>query len=300
MQLSADRRPRPGQGAAGDAASSTASTSRSTRPYGPRCLMARRLVERGVRFVQIFMAGQPWDTHNNNAAEHPQLLRADRPAGRRPADRPEAARPARRDAGLLGRRVRPHARRAEQATAATTIRTASASGWPAAASRAGRPTARPTTSATAPRSTARSVADLHATILHLLGLDHQRLTYPAPRPRRAADRRLPGQGPSSPSSPDPMITASRRRLAVVFSSSDVPGVPLVRIGTGPSTLHRLDGCRSAGRDASASRTGGVASRSGSPMRVVLAEKPSVARELAVLPRRRRPGATGTSRAGATR
>jgi hypothetical protein len=39
-----------------------------TRAYGARCLMARRLVERGVRFVQIFMAGQPWDTHNNNAA----------------------------------------------------------------------------------------------------------------------------------------------------------------------------------------------------------------------------------------
>src|SRR5262249_9304102 len=39
-----------------------------TRPYGSRCLMARRLVERGVRFVQIFMAGQPWDTHANNAA----------------------------------------------------------------------------------------------------------------------------------------------------------------------------------------------------------------------------------------
>ena len=29
--------------------------------------MARRLVERGVRFVQIFMAGQPWDTHSNNS-----------------------------------------------------------------------------------------------------------------------------------------------------------------------------------------------------------------------------------------
>jgi hypothetical protein len=37
-----------------------------TRSYGRRCLMARRLVERGVRFVQIFMRGQPWDTHNNN------------------------------------------------------------------------------------------------------------------------------------------------------------------------------------------------------------------------------------------
>jgi uncharacterized protein (DUF1501 family) len=40
----------------------------TTRPYGTRCLMARRLVERGVRFVQLFMAGQPWDTHGNNAA----------------------------------------------------------------------------------------------------------------------------------------------------------------------------------------------------------------------------------------
>ena len=39
-----------------------------TRSYGKRCLMARRLVERGVRFVQIFMAGQPWDTHNNNTS----------------------------------------------------------------------------------------------------------------------------------------------------------------------------------------------------------------------------------------
>src|SRR5262249_10640539 len=42
-----------------------------TRPYGSRCLMARRLVERGVRFVQIFMAGQPWDTHTNNTAGTP-------------------------------------------------------------------------------------------------------------------------------------------------------------------------------------------------------------------------------------
>ncbi len=40
-----------------------------THTYGLRCLMARRLVERGVRFVQVFMAGQPWDTHTNNAAQ---------------------------------------------------------------------------------------------------------------------------------------------------------------------------------------------------------------------------------------
>jgi hypothetical protein len=40
----------------------------TTRSYGKRCLMARRLVERGVRFIQIFMAGQPWDTHSNNTS----------------------------------------------------------------------------------------------------------------------------------------------------------------------------------------------------------------------------------------
>jgi hypothetical protein len=37
--------------------------------YGRRCLLARRLVERGVRFVQIFLKGQPWDTHNKNAEQ---------------------------------------------------------------------------------------------------------------------------------------------------------------------------------------------------------------------------------------
>jgi hypothetical protein len=38
-----------------------------TREYGTRCLIARRLVERGVRFVQLFLSGQPWDTHSKNA-----------------------------------------------------------------------------------------------------------------------------------------------------------------------------------------------------------------------------------------
>lgn len=36
-----------------------------TRDYGTRCLLARRLVERGVRFVQLFHSGQPWDNHSN-------------------------------------------------------------------------------------------------------------------------------------------------------------------------------------------------------------------------------------------
>ncbi|MSR43420.1 MAG: DUF1501 domain-containing protein [Pedosphaera sp.] len=37
----------------------------STREFGTRCLIARRLVERGVRFVQIFTQNQFWDHHGN-------------------------------------------------------------------------------------------------------------------------------------------------------------------------------------------------------------------------------------------
>jgi hypothetical protein len=36
-----------------------------TDSYGRRCLMARRLVERGVRFVQLYINSQIWDNHTN-------------------------------------------------------------------------------------------------------------------------------------------------------------------------------------------------------------------------------------------
>jgi len=36
-----------------------------TDNYARRCLMARRLVERGVRFVQLYTRGQMWDNHGN-------------------------------------------------------------------------------------------------------------------------------------------------------------------------------------------------------------------------------------------
>lgn len=54
-----------------------------TREYGTRCLIARRLVERGVRFVQLFLGGQPWDTHTN--------IREGLPAICRRTDKPSAA-----------------------------------------------------------------------------------------------------------------------------------------------------------------------------------------------------------------
>jgi hypothetical protein len=36
-----------------------------TKEFGSRCLIARRLVERGVRFVQICTGNQTWDHHNS-------------------------------------------------------------------------------------------------------------------------------------------------------------------------------------------------------------------------------------------
>ncbi|QDU01893.1 hypothetical protein V6x_15760 [Gimesia chilikensis] len=35
-----------------------------TESYGRRCLIARRLIERGVRFIQLFINSQIWDSHN--------------------------------------------------------------------------------------------------------------------------------------------------------------------------------------------------------------------------------------------
>src|SRR5690606_14014512 len=35
----------------------------ATADFGTRCLLARRLVERGVRFVQVFTQNQYWDHH---------------------------------------------------------------------------------------------------------------------------------------------------------------------------------------------------------------------------------------------
>ncbi len=46
-----------------------------TREYGTRCLIARRLVERGVRFVQLFLNGQPWDNHSNLGTNLPSVCK---------------------------------------------------------------------------------------------------------------------------------------------------------------------------------------------------------------------------------
>jgi len=152
-----------------------------TRVFGRQCLLARRLAERGVRFIQLYHTTggfQPWDQHGDLRGGHTKNARAtDQPIaallqdlqargllddtlviwggefGRTPAAQ-----------GTDGRDHHPYGFtmwlagggvRGGLAYGAT-----DEYGWDAVENRV-------------------HVHDLHATILHLLGLDHEKLTYRA-------------------------------------------------------------------------------------------------------------------------
>jgi hypothetical protein len=149
----------------------------TTRPYGLRCLMARRLVERGVRFVQLFLAGQPWDTHSNNAAGiRSNCERTDLPVAGLLQDLQQRGLldstlviwggEFGRTPGAQGRDGRDH-------------HPYGFSIWLAGGGIKGGQTYGATDDFGYRAVTDRvSTADLHATILHQLGLDHQKLWFP--------------------------------------------------------------------------------------------------------------------------
>lgn len=59
----------------------------ATADYGARCLIARRLVERGVRYVQVLNAGQSWDHHGGIKGALPaSCLAVDKPSAALVAD----------------------------------------------------------------------------------------------------------------------------------------------------------------------------------------------------------------------
>lgn len=73
-----------------DLSQETAATKRlygfddpACKEFGERCLIARRMVERGVRFVQVFTENQRWDNHNN--------IRSALPSACKKVDQPSAA-----------------------------------------------------------------------------------------------------------------------------------------------------------------------------------------------------------------
>ena len=142
--------------------------------FAANCLLARRLAERGVRFIQLYH--RDWDHHGEPQERHQAQGRGSRQRRGGPDHRPEttAACSTRRSSSGAASSAEPPWPRA---TAAITTSRASACGWRAAASRAASPTAPPTNSATTPSRTLCEVHDLHATMLYLLGIDHKKLTY---------------------------------------------------------------------------------------------------------------------------
>ena len=80
--------------------------ARKPGTFAANCLLARRLAERGVRFIQLYHQG--WDQHGGLPEDIRDAVPKTRPAVGGAGHGPEAARPARRHARHLGRRVRPH------------------------------------------------------------------------------------------------------------------------------------------------------------------------------------------------
>ena len=169
--------------------------SRTPGTFAANCLLARRLAERGVRFIQLYHQG--WDQHGDLPKGIRDQCARDRPGFGGAGEGPQAARHARRHARDLGRRVRPHVLFARRAHGDRLRPRPSPAVLHDLAGRRRRQaghhaTAAPTTTATTsptphgnPISPTKDeltpgavhVHDLQATMLHLLGVDHTQLTY---------------------------------------------------------------------------------------------------------------------------
>ena len=162
--------------------------------FGRKCLVARRLLERGVRFVQIWSGndnGFPrrnWDSHEDVKRDHGPLAARHGPRRRGPDPGPQAARPARRHDHPLDHRVRPHAvspgrqgPRPQPLLLHQLALRRRHQGRHHATARATTSATSPPTASTPPRSTTSTPP-----ILHLLGIDHTKLTVR----HNGIDRRL--------------------------------------------------------------------------------------------------------------
>ncbi len=154
--------------------------------YAANCLLARRLAERDVRFVQLFHMG--WDHHGGlpNAIRG-QCRDTDQPTAAL-HHRPQAARAARRHAHRLGRRIRPHhllaghAHRDELRARPPPALLHHAAGRRGREGRASRYGETDDYCYNIVRDPVH-VHDLNATILHLLGVEPRAAHLPLPGPR---------------------------------------------------------------------------------------------------------------------
>ncbi len=153
-----------------------------TAPFGHQCLMARRLVERGVRFVQVYHGGlgqqdtDTWDAHRNVKENHTQhAAEVDLPIAGLIEDLKRS--------GLLDSTLviwqsefgrMPISQRGvgrDHNPGAMTI-------WMAGAKiKGGQAIGQSDEFGYKAAVEPHSIHDLHATILHLLGMDHTKLTF---------------------------------------------------------------------------------------------------------------------------
>jgi hypothetical protein len=153
----------------------------TTEKFGRRCLMARRLVERGTRFVQVYSGGghldENWDAHNGMKANHElHCAETDQPIATLLTDL--------RERGLLDETL--------VVWGGEFGRTPTSQGdnkgrdhnprgftmWMAGGGiKGGQVYGATDEFGYAAIDNKVHVHDLHATILHLMGLDHEALTY---------------------------------------------------------------------------------------------------------------------------
>jgi hypothetical protein len=150
---------------------------KETEEFGTRCLLARRMIERGVRFVQLYSgATDGWDAHNDVAKNHGDLCgRTDKPIAGLLRDL--------RRSGLLDETLVVLGGEFGRMPISEQGKGRDHNPWGYTVCLAGAGVkggcAYGATDAIGLRAAEDKVHvhDLHATLLHILGLDHELLTY---------------------------------------------------------------------------------------------------------------------------
>ena len=153
-----------------------------TEPFGKQCLLARRLVERGVRFVQLYNGAlvrqnvDTWDAHGNLVTNHTRHAReVDKPMAGLIQDLKQR--------GMLDETlVMWHSEFGRMPISQRGVgrdhNPAAMSLWMAGAGiRGGQVIGSTDEFGYMAEEQVVTYHDIHATLLHLLGMDHRRLTY---------------------------------------------------------------------------------------------------------------------------
>ena len=158
--------------------------------FGQGCLLARRLVEHGVRHVEVSFGN--WDTHNANFIRVPELCEELDAALSTLLQDLESRGLLKRDAGRAGHRVRPHPGDQSTTTVATTIPKAFTCLMAGGGIRGGQAYGKKDEKGFEVAENKVEIPDFNATIAYALGLPLDQVLYsPSKRPFTVADKGKP-------------------------------------------------------------------------------------------------------------